>query len=201
MDGRDRQAIEELFDKLREVERRSPARDREAEALIHQHIARQPGAPYYMGQTIIALEHALAAARERLEEAERRGSGGGFISEIFGGGRGRREDRALSRRRALEDESGRAGAGSPWGYRPSFLGGAMQTAMGVAGGVVLGSFLADLLMPDAAMASEAAATDAGADAGQEASDAGYGPEEDMSGDDGDFGGGDFGGGDFGGGDL
>jgi uncharacterized protein len=195
MDARDRQAIEELFGKLREVERRSPTRDRDAEALIRDFIARQPGAPYYMAQTIIAQEQALIAAQERLEQGEQRGSGG-FLSEIFGPGPGRDGGRRERGPRDREPGARMLPPGaSPWG-RPSFLGGAMQTALGVAGGVVLGSFMADLLMPDHAMAGEpaAGAHDAGADtADQDMADAGPGDD--------DLGGGDFGGGDFGGGDL
>lgn len=62
MDRNYRHAIETLFDKLATVERQSPPRDGEPEALIRYKIARQPGAPYYMAQTIIIQEQALAAA-------------------------------------------------------------------------------------------------------------------------------------------
>jgi hypothetical protein len=185
MDRNDQHAIDQLFGKLREIEQRSPARDREAEGLIREYLARQPGAPYYMAQAVLALEQALATAQQRLEEAESRGSGGGFLGEIFGTGRGARtgqqpRQRALRAQDPLQQDAG------PWGRQPSFLGGAMQTALGVAGGVVLGSFLADLMMPDPAMANTG---DAGAAEGYDAS------AEDAGGD---FGGGDFGGGDFGG---
>ena len=70
MDRNDRQAIEDLFDKLSTVERRSPPRDAESEAFIRDKIARQPGAPYYMAQTIVVQEQALAAAEARLAELE-----------------------------------------------------------------------------------------------------------------------------------
>lgn len=199
MDRNDQQAIEELFGKLREVERRAPPRDREAEALIGEHIARQPAAPYHMAQAIIALEHALAAAQQRLEEAEQQRGSGGFMAEIFGTGRTRAERgrergrQERPRQRALPGEDGgRSGGAGPWGGRPSFLGGAMQTALGVAGGVVLGSFLADMLTPDAAAAApvDQAAPEEERFAGEEAA-----ADEDFAGDD--AGGADFGG-DFGG---
>ena len=70
MDRNDRQAIEALFDKLATVERQSPPRDGESEAFIRDKIARQPGAPYYMAQTIVIQEQALAAAEARLAELE-----------------------------------------------------------------------------------------------------------------------------------
>lgn len=53
MDKNDRQAIENLFEKLATVERQSPQRDAELETFIRDKIARQPGAPYYMAQTIV----------------------------------------------------------------------------------------------------------------------------------------------------
>jgi hypothetical protein len=72
MDDRDGRAIEELFGKLSAVERQSAPRDPQAERYIRERIAAQPAAPYYMAQTIIVQEQALAAAQERIEELEQR---------------------------------------------------------------------------------------------------------------------------------
>jgi uncharacterized protein len=71
MDHQDRQAIEGLFDKLAEVERRSAPRDSEADAFISSRIAAQPGAPYFMAQTIVVQEQALDAAQTRITDLER----------------------------------------------------------------------------------------------------------------------------------
>lgn len=136
MNERDRDAIEGLFDRIARVEQRSPPRDRGAEALIRAKIDERPSAPYYMAQTIIAQEKALNEAQARIEELE--GS--------------------------YDPRRGRRAAG-PWDYAPGFggggfLAGAAQTAMGVAGGVLLGNMLADWLTPD-----EAAAQDMPSDAG------------------------------------
>jgi uncharacterized protein len=89
MDRNDRQAIEDLFDKLATVERQSPPRDGEAEAFIRDKIAPQPGAPYYMAQTIVVQEQALVAAEARLAEleaqvAEARPANGGIFGSLFG---------------------------------------------------------------------------------------------------------------------
>ena len=89
MDRNDRQAIEALFDKLATVERQSPPRDGELEAFIRDKIARQPGAPYYMAQTIVIQEQALAAAEARLAELEAQAvqtspGNGGFFGSLFG---------------------------------------------------------------------------------------------------------------------
>ncbi|MDS9466182.1 DUF2076 domain-containing protein [Paracoccus sp. MBLB3053] len=140
MDHNDRQAIEGLFDKLGQVERQSAARDGEAEQFISGQIARQPGAPYFMAQTIIVQEHALNAAQSRIEELEhqlqssRQGAGqGGFLSRMFGGGGAT----APAPRMAARPQAG-ASMAQP-GQGGGFLAGAAQTAMGVAGGVMLGN--------------------------------------------------------------
>ncbi len=53
MDSNDRQAIAGLFGKLSQVERQMPDRDPEAERFIGDAIARQPGAPHHMAQTVV----------------------------------------------------------------------------------------------------------------------------------------------------
>lgn len=138
MDTNDRQAIARLFDKLSQVESKTPARDPEAERFIGDAISRQPSAPYYMAQTIVAQEHALNTAQTRiahleaeLAEARRAPQEGGFLSALFGDGDTAR--RPLPSARPLPQ-------GSPGG----FLAGAAQTAMGVAGGVLLANALVDM---------------------------------------------------------
>ena len=60
MDRNDQQTIEGLFGKLAEVEQQSAPRDVVSEAIIRERIAHQPGAPYYMAQTIVVQQQALA---------------------------------------------------------------------------------------------------------------------------------------------
>lgn len=185
MDGRDRQAIEELFGKIAQVEGRSGPRDAKAEAYMGALIARQPAAPYYMAQTIVAQEQALNAAQRRIEALERapQQGGGGFLGGLFGGGE-RQTPRQPQARDPAHGRDAPVGAG-PWsgagrgigsgfgggglgGGGGGFLAGAAQTAMGVAGGVVLGNMLADWMSPDAATATagggDAAGSGADADA-------------------------------------
>jgi hypothetical protein len=135
MDTNDRHAISALFDKLANVERQMPTRDAEAEGYINASIARQPGAPYYMAQTIVVQEHALNVAQRRIEELEeeladarRATHGGGFLSGLFG-------DTTSLRRPARGPQQ------MPQGAPGGFLAGAGQTAMGVAGGVLLANAL------------------------------------------------------------
>jgi hypothetical protein len=158
MDRNDRQAIEALFDKLATVERQSPPRDGESEAFIRDKIARQPGAPYYMAQTIVVQEQALAAAEARLAELEARAvetspANGG----IFGGLFGDKSERSPST--GSVPRAGSANRESMQAQQPGaggFLAGAAQTAMGVAGGVLLGNAIAGMLGGHEAKAAEPA---------------------------------------------
>lgn len=195
MDNRDREAIEDLFRRIAEVERQSGPRDREAAALIRALIANQPSAPYYMAQTIIVQQQALDAAQARLDELEGRGaqrtSDGGFLDSLFGGGARPRPSQQMGGR-AYEERgpwgSGRSRMGGSMGGG-GFLAGAAQTAIGVAGGVVLGNMLADYLTPDQAAA-------AGIDQNAGSADAGDAGDTQVADAGGDFGGGDFDVGDF-----
>ena len=149
MDDNERQVIDELFDKIRAVEDRSGGRDEEAEGHIRDHLARQPTAPYYMAQTILVQQQALAAAEARIEDLERQvndRASGSFLTGLFGGGprpAARQEAPGWDPRvAAYADPHHRQGGG--------FLAGAAQTAVGVAGGVLLGSVLSGLFGADAA---------------------------------------------------
>ena len=183
----DRRAIQGLFDRLAEAGRSNPERDPEAEQLIDSEMARQPGAPYYMAQTIVVQQQALEAAEQRILELEAKvaqRARGGLFGGLFDDGRGQQNTPAQRQvaagrgpwDRAEDAPRQRAGGGG-------FLGGAAQTALGVAGGVLLGSAIGSLLSGGSAQAAEASneQPDQGAD------DPGA---DDAGGDD--FGGGDFG---------
>jgi hypothetical protein len=197
MDANDRRAIEDLFEKLAEVERNSPPRDREAGAFIDAAIIRAPAAPYYMAQTIIVQQQALEAAQRRIEELEEGGDreNEGFLSGIFGG-RARQPDRD-SRRFDERQQGGPWARGNVQGG--GFLAGAAQTAMGVAGGVLLGNMIAGMFGGGSANAAEARNDDR-RDDNDRNDDRNDNDRSDSDHDDGgsDFAdaGGDFGGGDF-----
>ncbi len=150
METQDRQAIEGLFDRLATVERQAPPRDASAEAFIGQRINQQPAAPYFMAQTIVMQEAALNAAQSRIEELEHQASrqpasGGGFFSSLFGGGGA--ASRPAPRQTPPQPMMGQGGGGG------GFLAGAAQTAMGVAGGVLLGNAIAGMFAGDPAEAA------------------------------------------------
>ena len=174
----DQQAIDGLFDRIEDVARNSPPRDRDAEALIQQRLREFPPAPYYMAQTILIQEQALQQAQERIQqlEASQRPTGG-FLGGLFGGDEEpqRRPARRGPWDRGQHDYDDRRGQGGG-----GFLAGAAQTALGVTGGMLLGSAIAGMLT-GGAHASEHRAEPA----------ADQPPEEEF-----DAGGDDFGGGDF-----
>jgi uncharacterized protein len=150
VDQTERQVIDELFGKLRQVERQVPQRDADAEAHIRQQVRGLPAAPYYMAQAILVQERALANMQARVQELERqlaeRPAGGGFLSGLFGGDP---QQTAPAPQRPMAPvhhgmtPPGIGAGGSPWGVRPGggFFAGAMQTALGVAGGVLVADAL------------------------------------------------------------
>lgn len=199
MNREEQDMIRGLFGRLSEVERNASPRDAEAEGFINQQIAAQPGAAYYMAQTIIVQEQALEAARQRMmeleQEAERGRSSGGLFGGLFGGGSRSAAPRSVpsvggaNRGAYGAGAAGAAGAAqAAQANRPAgggFLAGAAQTAVGVAGGMMLGSMLGGMFAGDEAQAAE---TDAGAEDAAATEDTGGGFD--------DGGGFDFGGDEF-----
>jgi hypothetical protein len=170
----DRQAIEDLFRRLKDAEAQGGPRDPEAEELISKLVSRQPAVAYYLAQTVLVQQWALNSAHDRIADLERRGAGGGLFAALFGGRSGPSRERA--------DMPSSLGQNATTG----FLATASNTALGVAGGFILADLLAQGHFTDQAFASGVTPSEAAApaDAGSAVSD---------------FGGSDFGGGDFGGG--
>jgi hypothetical protein len=174
LNPKDREAIDGLFWRLQEVEGKAGPRDPEAEALIARRVGEQPGAPYYMAQTILVQETALKMAEERIADLERKAGEQSQRQPARSRGPWEREDN-------YDDRRGGGG----------FLAGAAQTALGVTGGVLIGSAIASMLA-GTATAGEASPSDATAD--QPAEDSADTGEADGGSE---SGGGEFDGGDFG----
>lgn len=185
MDHNDRQAIEGLFGKLSQAAQAQPDRDPEAEALIAGLMARNPGAAYYLAQTVIMQEHALNAAQDQMAQAQRQPQAqGGLFGRLFGGSqpqqprqKAQRAPQGYGQAPQGHGYAPQQGSG-PWSSgRPSgggFMAGAAQTAMGVAGGVLLGNAIGGMFAGPAdasemeqepAMEDEAGFDDAGFDDG------------------------------------
>lgn len=169
MNSEEQTLIDGLFSKLKDAETASAPRDVAAEARIKEHLTRQPAAPYYMIQAILVQEAAVNQLNRQVQERDEqirklqaelqqaRGqssaapASGGFLSGIFGGG---------SASRSAQPSAGgwRDGPGlaPPPTQQPGyaapqqvprgsgFLGGALQTAAGVAGGVMLAEGISSL---------------------------------------------------------
>lgn len=174
MNQQERSMIEGLFERLQQAEAQAGPRDAEAESLIRDLMSRQDAAPYLLAQVVLVQEQGLQQLNQRVESLERelaeRPQGGGFLGGLFGGG-GRPQPAAPAAARSA------AGTGGGWsnprspaaaqaqggiGAQPGaqgggFMAGAMQTAVGVAGGVLLGNALAGLFSGEAEAAEPAAA--------------------------------------------
>ncbi|KPW75013.1 hypothetical protein ALQ64_02490 [Pseudomonas cannabina] len=165
MNSEEQTLIDGLFSKLKDAEAASAPRDAAAEARIKEHLARQPAAPYYMTQAILVQEAAVNQLNQQvkqrdeqiqqlqaeLQQAKGQSSSapasGGFLSNIFGGSTARAPQSQPSQATGGWRDGGGfnpapAPAAPQGGYAApaagsGFLGGALKTAAGVAGGVLL----------------------------------------------------------------
>jgi hypothetical protein len=142
-----------------------PPVDREADSLINDLFARNPEARYRITQTAFVQEHALAEAQNRIrrlewELAQAKQSAAaapppsrGFLGGIFGGSAAPPPPQP-----AYAQPQYQAAPPPPQyapGYQPGmfqrsgsgFLGSALTTAAGVAGGLVVGNALMDMFSP------------------------------------------------------
>lgn len=138
MQSQEQGLIDGLFDRLKQTQARDCKRDPQADQLIRQHLAQQPDAPYYMTQALLIQQAALTHLNERVKELEanqRSSSGGSFLSGLFG------SESSPPPRFTPPPATAPA---QPASRASSFLGGALQTAAGVAGGVMLADMIGGL---------------------------------------------------------
>lgn len=202
MDPNDRRAIDDLFSNLDETARRAGPPEPEADDLIHRRLRENPAAAYHLAQTVVAQRAALENAQDRIDQLEgwpgySRGQAqaqaaqpreeGGLLSRIFGGGSGGSRTAVPTTHapdpRGAHDPRFNRGMGRPGGG--GFLAGAAQTAMGVAGGVIVGNMLMNAFGGDQAQA-QTAVDSGGQDAQPQDAGGDYGGDD--FGDVGDFGG-------------
>lgn len=195
MNDQEREVISDIFRRLEQVA--DQPRDPEAERFIADRVRHQPYAPYAMAQAIFVQEQALTnlqaendQLRAELEQARRQPQQGGFLSGLFGGGARAPEPayREPSRQgspwggqrpQAMQPFGGpqggmMGGTPGPWGGMQQrgggFLQGALSTAAGVAGGVMLANALSHAFgggsSAEAAAGEKSALADTGG--GQEA---------------------------------
>jgi hypothetical protein len=173
MSPEERQMLADLFERIRG--NAAAPRDAQAEAFINDAARQQPYASYILAQTVLVQQQALEAAARHVSEleAQTRGSPpaqetsflGSLGRSLFGGGSAPQPQRPSG-----YDASGyqRGAPQAPPSYAPppayapppqpgpwgaaaappqggGFLSGALRTAAGVAGGVVLGNALENMI--------------------------------------------------------
>jgi hypothetical protein len=198
MNDQERQVIADIFRRLEQVA--NQPRDPEAERFIAERLRQQPYAPYAMAQTVYVQEQALGnlqaeneQLRAELEQARRQPQQGGFLSSIFGGGSrhgaptyrhppGQTSPWGAPQPQHMHQPHGgpqggmMGGAPGPWGGMAQrggggFLQGALSTAAGVAGGMMIANALSHAFGGGAEAGGEKTALadtgagDQGADAG------------------------------------
>lgn len=165
MNSEEQSLIDGLFARLRDTEAQTAPRDAQAEAQINRHLVQQPAAPYYMAQAMLIQEAAIKRLDQRVKELEaqaaraqeQRPSSSGFLAGLFGGGQSQEPRPASSQQRPdgwgqtrFSQPGGNASyASNPNDFRPAqaapqgggFLRGALQTAAGVAGGMLVADLL------------------------------------------------------------
>lgn len=147
-----------------------PPVDRDADALITQLFAQYPEAKFRITQTAFVQEHALVAANNRIQELEwelenasrqtQAANNRGFLG--FGGSR----PAPMPPRPQPQYPAGMNPQALQGRQGPGFLGTALMTAAGVAGGLVLGNMLMNAISGGGA--AQAASAAGGGAFGQEA---------------------------------
>jgi len=174
MTDEDRKAIADFFERMKKLE---AERDPEAERQIDQLMQQNPQTKYYITQMAFFLEHAQAESQNKIRElewklqnqqavAQKPAGGGGFLSNIFGGGASGGAGRNVMPPPAPVHVPGYRPGMFQGGQGGGFMAGAMQTAMGIAGGMILGNMLMSMFDPgvaEAAPADEAPAEEAPAE--------------------------------------
>ncbi|MDB5080704.1 MAG: periplasmic ligand-binding sensor protein [Chloroflexi bacterium] len=155
MNSAERALIERLFDKIRQAAAQPTPRDPEAEQLINQNVQRIPGAAYYMAQTLVVQRQALKQAEAQIAQLEQHlgiepGGQGSFLApqqnnarygQNYGGQDYGQQPYYNNGPQGRFGGGGFGGGGFGGGGfgGGGFLAGAAQTALGVAGGVLLGN--------------------------------------------------------------
>ena len=173
MNSDEQTLIDGLFSRLKQAEQDSGPRDALADQRIKEHVASQPAVAYYMAQSILVQEAALKRMDQQNKQlkddlakaqasAAQPAQSGGFLSGLFGSGSREPAPAPAPSSSNGWREPGNApaygGQSQPQqNYAPppqqqapaapaggGFMKGALQTAAGVAGGVMLAEGISSL---------------------------------------------------------
>jgi len=151
----EQQLINGLFQRLKQAEQQNGQRDAQAERQIAELVKQQPAAPYYMAQSMLIQEAALKRMQARVQELENQlaqqqsqqpSGGGSFLSGLFGGNKNQPVQPAQNwGAPPVQQQPQQYASPAPTASRGSgFMAGALQTAAGVAGGVVIADMLTSM---------------------------------------------------------
>ncbi|WP_288881265.1 DUF2076 domain-containing protein [uncultured Kosakonia sp.] len=150
----EQQLINGLFQRLKQAEQQNGHRDAQAERQIAELVKQQPAAPYYMAQSMLIQEAALKRMQARVQELENQlaqqsqqpSGGGSFLSGLFGGNKNQPAQPAQNwGAPPVQQQPQQYASQAPTTSRGSgFMAGALQTAAGVAGGVVIADMLTSM---------------------------------------------------------
>ncbi|WP_167337895.1 DUF2076 domain-containing protein [Phytobacter ursingii] len=157
MQNEEQRLIEGLFQRLKQAEQQSGTRDGQADRLIAEFVRQQPSAPYYMAQSMLIQEAALKRLHAQIQDLQnevaslknsQQSGNGSFLSSLFGGGKSQPQQPANNWNSAPQQQPPQQQA-APTYAQPAprsggFMAGALQTAAGVAGGVVLADMLTSM---------------------------------------------------------
>ena len=155
MTPQERQMLTALFERIRAAS--NTPRDGEAEALISDELRTAPYATYLLAQSVLIQEQALGAANQRLQELEAKLQAAGnqqrpsFLGSLFGGGQQQARPTAQPMPQGApagyqQPQTAYQQAPQPMLAQPmmsqpqaggGFLSGALTTAAGVAGGMLV----------------------------------------------------------------
>lgn len=166
----ERDLLDRLFDRIDAAS--DGPRDVEAEALIRERVAANPGAPYRMAQTIAVQDEALKRAEERIRLLESTDTApiparGNMARSGLAPRSGGLADEATAAASSGRRSSVPSAGARPAGFGGGFLAGAGQVALGIVGGSLLMEGIRGLMGDDGAAqaaGTDPAATDPAADA-------------------------------------
>lgn len=159
MKDEEKNLIENLFHRLKKTELNSSERDNSADDLIQELVKKQPASSYYMTQTILVQETAIKKMSIQIEELKKRieelkleevRRKPSFLSNFFKNNSSSQpisHDNNIWRNQESPVQSYNPHAASFPATTPvlprssGFLSNALQTATGVAGGMILGNML------------------------------------------------------------
>ncbi|PPI87623.1 ABC transporter substrate-binding protein (plasmid) [Candidatus Pantoea edessiphila] len=152
MQFEEKNLIEKLFQRLQKAEENASIRDNEAEKQIQDAVKEQPAAPYYMVQSILIQEAALNKLNQQILKLKNelfqlqmtnQAKGKTFLSRLFGSNQHSHQMSSKDLQQPVVSSENRSYSSgtSPRNGVNSFMTGALQTAAGVAGGVVIGNML------------------------------------------------------------